>query len=63
SNNLAVINLFICLDSHQRRLVTIQADEQVYHGQVIAVMDELRTLEGVQLGIATEPKPSEQSEQ
>lgn len=36
-------------------LVTVHADEQVYHGQVIAVMDELRLIEGVQLGIATEP--------
>ena len=38
-------------------IVSIEADTQVFHGQVIAVMDELRTLEGVQLGIATEPKP------
>ena len=37
-------------------LVTINADEQVYHGDVIAVMDELRLIEGVQLGIATEPE-------
>ena len=38
-------------------IVSIEADTQVFHGQVIAVMNELRTLEGVQLGIATEPKP------
>lgn len=43
----------------QTALVSIEADEQVVHGQVIAVMDELRTLEGIQLGIATEPKLGE----
>ena len=36
------------------RLVVINADEQVSHGRVIEVMDRLRQLEGVQLGIATE---------
>lgn len=41
-------------------LVTVHADEQVYHGQVIAVMDELRLIEGVQLGIATEPEAAAQ---
>ncbi|MGK7889369.1 MAG: ExbD/TolR family protein [Leptolyngbyaceae cyanobacterium] len=35
-------------------LVTISADETVYHGIVVAVMDELRTIEGVRLGIATQ---------
>lgn len=43
----------------QTALVSIEADKQVVHGQVIAVMDELRTLEGIQLGIATEPKAGE----
>ncbi|MFE4106875.1 ExbD/TolR family protein [Almyronema epifaneia] len=42
------------LQSGQSALVTVQADERVYHGQVIEVMDVLRSLEGVQLGIATE---------
>ncbi|NEQ31154.1 MAG: biopolymer transporter ExbD [Leptolyngbya sp. SIO4C5] len=42
------------LQPSQSALVTVQADEQVYHGQVIEVMDVLRSLEGVQLGIATE---------
>lgn len=37
--------------------VVIQADEQVSHGRVIAVMDRLRTLEGIQLAIATQPAP------
>ena len=37
-------------------IITIRADEQVYHGDVIDVMDELRTIEGATLGIATEPE-------
>lgn len=43
--------------SDQLTTVTLQADEQVYHGQVIEVMDKLRSLDNVQLGIATEPSP------
>jgi biopolymer transport protein ExbD len=34
-------------------LVVVNADEKVQHGQVIAVMDQLRTVEGVKLGIST----------
>lgn len=34
-------------------LVVIRADERVSHGEVVAVMDRLRTLQGIQLGIAT----------
>lgn len=34
-------------------LVIINADETVDHGQVIAVMDQVRTIEGATLGIAT----------
>ncbi|MCU0527345.1 MAG: biopolymer transporter ExbD [Elainella sp. Prado103] len=34
-------------------LVIINADEKVDHGQVIAVMDQVRTIEGTTLGIAT----------
>lgn len=36
-------------------LIIIQADEAIAHGRVVAVMDQLRTLENIQLGIATEP--------
>lgn len=43
-------------------LVTINADEKVYHGIVVAVMDELRTVEGARLGIATQ-RPQAQSAQ
>lgn len=35
--------------------VILQADQAVPHGRVVAVMDQLRTLEGVQLAIATQP--------
>ncbi len=45
----------------QTAIITIQADEQTYHGQVIEVMDELRLIEGAQLGIATEPEGQEGS--
>lgn len=34
-------------------LVVIRADQSVSHGRVVAVMDRLRTLSGVQLAIAT----------
>jgi biopolymer transport protein ExbD len=34
-------------------VVVINADEAVSHGRVVAVMDELRAIEGVTLGIAT----------
>ena len=38
-------------------LVIINADENVAHGRVVAVMDSLRQVEGVKLAIAAE-KPS-----
>jgi biopolymer transport protein ExbD len=36
----------------QERLVIINADEKVEHGRVVAVMDQLRSVEGVKLGIS-----------
>jgi biopolymer transport protein ExbD len=33
--------------------VTIRADEATAHGKVVAVMDQLRQVEGVKMGIAT----------
>ena len=36
-------------------LVVINADRAVEHGRVITVMDELRTVQGVKLGVATQP--------
>ncbi|HEY9890092.1 MAG TPA: biopolymer transporter ExbD [Candidatus Obscuribacterales bacterium] len=38
----------------QESVVVINADEAVEHGRVIAVMDELREIEGAALGIATQ---------
>ncbi|MEM8613160.1 MAG: biopolymer transporter ExbD [Cyanobacteria bacterium P01_H01_bin.105] len=46
------------LEPDQEALITIKADEQTYHGKVITVMDELRTIDGASLGIATTPEPS-----
>ncbi|MBD3885719.1 biopolymer transporter ExbD [Phormidium tenue FACHB-886] len=40
------------LIGNQERLVVINADEKVEHGQVIAVMDQLRSVKGVKLGIS-----------
>ena len=37
-------------------LVVINADARVPHGQVIAVMDQLRRVAGVRIAIATEPE-------
>lgn len=34
-------------------MVILNADEAVNHGQVVAVMDQVRQIEGVKLGIAT----------
>lgn len=38
-------------------LVVLQADSAVSHGQVIAVMDQLRQIPRLRLAIATEPQP------
>jgi biopolymer transport protein ExbD len=38
----------------QQPVVVINADEAVKHGQVIAVMDRLRSIKGVRLAIATQ---------
>lgn len=39
--------------NNSEALVVVNADEKVPHGQVITVMDQLRTVQGVKLGIAT----------
>lgn len=41
-------------------LVTVQADETIDYGQVIAVMDKLRMVEGASLGMATQ-QPTRQN--
>ncbi|MEM6836675.1 MAG: biopolymer transporter ExbD [Cyanobacteria bacterium P01_C01_bin.120] len=42
------------MDEVQESVIVINADTAVEHGRVIAVMDELREIEGAALGIATE---------
>lgn len=37
------------------QVVILQADQTVSHGRVVAIMDRLSTLEGIQLAIATQP--------
>ncbi|AKG23057.1 ExbD/TolR family protein [Calothrix sp. 336/3] len=41
------------IGDNQERLVIINADEQVNHGKVVAVMDKLRQVPGAKLAIAT----------
>ncbi|MDM9385759.1 MULTISPECIES: ExbD/TolR family protein [unclassified Chlorogloeopsis] len=40
--------------SNKEALVIINADEKVNHGQVVAVMDRVRQVEGAKLAIATQ---------
>ncbi|MEO0867781.1 MAG: biopolymer transporter ExbD [Cyanobacteria bacterium J06642_11] len=40
----------------QVAVVTIHADEDASHGQVVKVMDEVRTIDDAKLAIATRPK-------
>ncbi len=42
------------IGSQPQVLVMVQADKQVNHGTVVAVMDKLRQMEGLQLAIAAE---------
>jgi biopolymer transport protein ExbD len=47
------------LQSQPETIVVINADEQVNHGTVVAVMDQIRQIPGARLAIATQqPKPS-----
>ena len=43
-------------------LVTVQADETIDYGRVIAVMDKLRMVEGASLGMATQQPATERSD-
>ncbi|MGC1310543.1 MAG: biopolymer transporter ExbD [Phormidesmis sp.] len=42
------------LGDRAKALLTVQADESIDYGQVIAVMDQLRRVEGASLGMATQ---------
>ncbi|MBD2293379.1 biopolymer transporter ExbD [Anabaena sphaerica FACHB-251] len=41
------------VEPSKQLMVILNADEAVNHGQVVAVMDKVRQVEGVKLGIAT----------
>ncbi|MBD2667110.1 biopolymer transport protein ExbD/TolR [Richelia sinica FACHB-800] len=41
------------VEPQQQLMVVLNADEEVNHGQVVAVMDQVRRVEGAKLGIAT----------
>lgn len=47
------------MGDRDRALVAIAADRTVDYGQVVAIMDRLRTLEGIQLGISTQKTAGE----
>lgn len=47
------------MEETQSAIIVINADEAVSHGRVIAVMDQLREIEGASLGIATQPSSSQ----
>ncbi len=44
------------LAPEETAFIAIQADERTYHANLIEVMDILRKIEGVRLGIATKPQ-------
>jgi biopolymer transport protein ExbD len=52
-NNL-VDEIQTLMGNNTEVVVTINADERVTHGQVVAVMDRLRQVQGVKLAIATQ---------
>ncbi len=46
----------VLMTANQPTVVVIHADEKAEHGQVIAVMDQVKKIPGVGLAIATKPK-------
>jgi biopolymer transport protein ExbD len=46
----------VLMTANQPTVVVIHADEKAEHGQVIAVMDQVKKISGVGLAIATKPK-------
>lgn len=42
------------IGANQEALVIINADEKVGHGKVVAIMDQVRQVEGAKLAIATQ---------
>lgn len=54
--NVLPAQVRILMGDKQEALVVINADEQVHHGQVVAVMDQLRQVQGAKLAIATQKR-------
>ncbi|MCU0551413.1 MAG: biopolymer transporter ExbD [Leptolyngbya sp. Prado105] len=44
------------VQANQQAVVVINADEKVEHGAIVAVMDEIRKIDGVKMAIATKKK-------
>lgn len=44
------------VQANQQAVVVINADEKVEHGEIVAVMDEIRKVDGVKMAIATKKK-------
>lgn len=44
------------VQANQQSVVVINADQKVEHGQIVAVMDEIRKINGVKMAIATKKK-------
>lgn len=44
------------VQANQQSVVVINADEKVPHGEIVAVMDEIRKIDGVKMAIATKKK-------
>lgn len=44
------------VQANQQSVVVINADEKVEHGAIVAVMDEIRKIDGVKMAIATKKK-------
>ncbi|MGB2926003.1 MAG: biopolymer transporter ExbD [Limnothrix sp.] len=56
--NISLTELVAAVQSevtNNQNLVVIRADEQVSHGRVVEVMDQLRQITGIKLAIATIP--------
>jgi biopolymer transport protein ExbD len=52
--NILAAQVRTLMGKNQEAVVIINADERVNHGQVVAVMDQLRQIEGAKLAIATQ---------
>lgn len=44
------------IQANQQSVVVINADQKVEHGRIVAVMDEIRKINGVKMAIATKKK-------